>query len=147
MKIMPRRKECDRQAVGDAMRFLLDEWLTDVAADFAGKCSLIGLALTIRERSLLDQRPAWFVTAGRRGSGKTTTLQMVLLAVTGGAVSAAAWSSNEEERRKALLGYLMAGVPYILWTSRAGHRSAARTSNDPAPPPTTMTASSVFRKQ
>jgi hypothetical protein len=115
MKILPSRQYCDRIAVGNAMRYLLDEWLADVATDHAGKCTLIALALTIIERPLLDQRPTWFVTAGRRGSGKTTALQMVIEAVTGSAASASAWSSNEEERRKALLGYLMSGVSYILW--------------------------------
>jgi hypothetical protein len=29
--------------------------------------------------------------------------------------AAFAWSSGEEERRKALLSYLMTGIPYILW--------------------------------
>ena len=46
----------------------------DVATDYAGKCTIIAAALTMIERSLLDQRPAFFVTAGRRGGGKTTTL-------------------------------------------------------------------------
>ena len=66
------------------------------------------------ERSLLGQRPAFFVTAGRRG-GKTTTLTMVIVAVTGILPAAAAWSSDENERRKALLSYFIRGVPYILW--------------------------------
>jgi hypothetical protein len=115
MEIIPPRKDCDDRAVGEAMRFLLDDWLADVAANHAGKCSLVALALTIIERSLLDQRPASFVTAGQRGSGKTTTIGMIIQAVTGTAAAASAWSPNEEERRKALLSYLMCGVPYILW--------------------------------
>jgi hypothetical protein len=97
------------------MEFLTDEWLIDVAADYAGKCALIAAALTIIERSLLPDRPAFFVTAGRRGGGKTTTLIMLIMAVMGIWPSAAAWSTNEEERRKALLSYLLYGVPYILW--------------------------------
>jgi hypothetical protein len=101
--------------VEQAMRFLLDDWLVDVAADFAGKCVIIAAALSIIERSLLDQRPTFWVTAGRRGGGKTTTLIMLITAVTGIWPSAAAWSDNEEERRKALLSYFMYGVPYILW--------------------------------
>jgi hypothetical protein len=40
---------------------------------------------------------------------------MMIQAVTGTAAAASAWSPNEEERRKALLSYLMCGVPYILW--------------------------------
>jgi hypothetical protein len=99
----------------DAMTFLTDEWLIDVAADYAGKCTIIAAALTLIERSLLDQRPVFFVTAGRRGGGKTTTLIMLIKAVTGIWPAAAAWSSSEEERRKALLSYFMYGVPYLLW--------------------------------
>jgi hypothetical protein len=119
MTIIPTGSACDRAAVGDAKRFLLYDWLADVAADHAGKCSLIALALTIIERSLPDQRPAWFVTAGRRGSGKTTTIAMLIQAVTGSTAAASAWSPNEEERRKQLLSYLMYGVPYILWDNIA----------------------------
>jgi hypothetical protein len=115
MKLMPRREDCDAAAVCRAMRFLTDEWLADVATDYTGKCCLIGLAFTLIERSLLDQRPVWFVTAVRRGSGKTTTITMLIEAVTGIAPAAAAWSTNEEERRKALLSYFMYGVAYILW--------------------------------
>ena len=33
----------------------------------AGKCTIIAAALTVIERSLLPDRPAFFVTAGRRG--------------------------------------------------------------------------------
>jgi hypothetical protein len=119
MKLMPRRQDCDDAAVCRAMQFLTDEWLADVATDYAGKCCLIGLALTLIERSLLDQRPVWFVTAGRRGSGKTTTITMLIEAVSGIAPAASAWSTNEEERRKALLSYFMYGVSYILWDNIA----------------------------
>ena len=102
-----------------SMQFLTDEWLVDVATDYVGKCTIIAAALTIIERSLLDQRPAFFVTAGRRGGGKTTTLTMLIKAVTGIHPAAAAWSTNEEERRKALLSYFLQGVPYILWDNIA----------------------------
>ena len=112
---IPRREDCTPDAVKAAMEFLYDEWLVDVATDYAGKATIIAAALTLIERSLLDQRPCFFVTAGRRGGGKTTTLTMLIVAVTGIPPAAAAWSTNEEERRKALLAYFMAGVPYILW--------------------------------
>lgn len=115
MAVLPRRAECRPDVVREAMRFLCDEWLCDVAADYAGKCTTIAAALTVIERSLLPERPAFFVTAGRRGGGKTTLLTMLIVAVTGIRPAAAAWSSNEEERRKALLSYFMYGVPYILW--------------------------------
>src|SRR5262249_7291304 len=99
----------------EAMQFLCDDWLCDVATDYTGKCTLIAAALTVIERSLLPDRPAFFVTAGRRGGGKTTTLVMLIMAVTGIWPAAAAWSTNEEERRKALLSYFLYGVTYILW--------------------------------
>lgn len=113
--VVPARAECDAEAVRKAMRFLTDEWLVDVAADYAGKCILIAAALTLIERSLLPDRPVFFVTAGKRGNGKTTTLKMLLFAVTGLPAAAAAWASNEDERRKALLSYFLLGVAYILW--------------------------------
>ena len=119
LAVMPKRKECTPEAVAEAMRFLTDEWLVDVATDYAGKCTIIAAGLTIIERSLLDQRPAFFVTAGRRGGGKTTTIIMLIKAVTGIWPAAAAWSTNEEERRKALLSYFMYGVAYILWDNIA----------------------------
>ena len=99
----------------NALSFLADEWLCDVATDFRGKCILIALGLTILERALLPQRPAFFVTAGKRGGGKTTALEMVILAVTGRKPAAAAWSSSEDERRKALLAYLSEGVGSITF--------------------------------
>ena len=102
-----------------AMTFLTDEWLVDVATDYAGKCTIIAAALTMIERCLLDQRPCFCVTAGRRGGGKTTTLVMVIKAVTGIWPAAAAWSTNEEERRKALLSYFLHGVAYVLWDNIA----------------------------
>jgi len=113
--IIPQRKDCTPERVQAAMKFLCDEWLCDVATDYSGKCTIISAALTLIERSLFDQRPAFFVTAGRRGNGKTTTLIMLILAVTGLLPAAAAWSSNEEERRKALMSYFLYGVAYILW--------------------------------
>jgi hypothetical protein len=115
METIPNRKACDERRVGETMRFLLDDWLADVATDHAGKCSLVALALTIVQRSLLDQRPVFFVGAGQRGCGKTTTIQMIIRATTGTAAAASPWSPNEEERRKALLSYLMCGCPYLLW--------------------------------
>jgi bifunctional DNA primase/polymerase-like protein len=113
--ILPRREECTEEAVRKAMRFLCDEWLCDVATDFTGKCTLIAAALTMIERSLLPERPCFFVTAGKSRGGKTTLLKMLIMAVTGQQAAAAAWSSDENERRKALLGYLLSGVAYVLW--------------------------------
>ena len=97
------------------MRFLTDEWLCDVETNYAGKCTLIAIALTIIERLLLPERPAFFITAGQRGGGKTTALHMISIAILGRRASAAAWSPNDEERRKALLAYLGEGIPFIVW--------------------------------
>jgi hypothetical protein len=117
--LVPKPGSVTDEQVKTAMHFLTDEWLVDVATDYSGKCTIIAAALTLIERSLLDQRPAFFVTAGRRGGGKTTTLIMLIKAVTGMWPAAAAWSTNEEERRKALLAYFLYGVPYILWDNIA----------------------------
>jgi hypothetical protein len=116
---VPKPDTVNDDAVYEAMTFLTDEWLVDVATDYVGKCTIIAAALTLLERALLDQRPTFFVTAGRRGGGKTTTLIMVIKAVTGIHPAAAAWSTREEERRKALLSYFMYGAPYILWDNIA----------------------------
>jgi hypothetical protein len=115
MALLPRPEDCTEAAVAQAMDFLINAWLCDVAADYTGKCILLAAALSIIERSLLPDRPVVFVTAGRRGSGKTTTLIMLIYAVTGIRPAAAAWSSNEEERRKALLAYFMEAIPAIIW--------------------------------
>jgi hypothetical protein len=85
---------------------LLDEWLVDVALDRVGKCIAIMLVLTLIERALLPERPAFFVTAGQRGGGKTTLVNMITLAALGRRAAAAAWSENSEERKKALFSYL-----------------------------------------
>ena len=113
--IIPQRKDCTPERVKAAMEFLCDEWLVDVATDHVGKATIIAAALTLIERSLLPDRPCFFITAGRRGNGKTTTTIMLIVAITAGRPAAAAWSSNEEERRKALMSYFLYGVPYILW--------------------------------
>ena len=115
LTILPQREQCDDEAVRRAMKFLYEDWLVDVATDHAGKATIVAAALTIIERSLLPDRPAFFITAGRRGSGKTTLIKLLIMAVTGIQPAASAWSSNEEERRKTLLSYFLYGVPYILW--------------------------------
>jgi hypothetical protein len=119
LDILPCRAECGGEALRAAMDLLCDEWLCDVSADYAGKCTIIAAALTIIERSMLSDRPAFFVTAGRRGGGKTTVLVMLMMAVTGLRPAASAWSTNEEERRKSLLAQFMFGVSYILWDNIA----------------------------
>ena len=72
--VIPQPQDCTPERVKAAMEFLCDEWLVDVAADQTGKALLIAAALTLIERSLLTDRPCFFITAGRRGSGKTTAI-------------------------------------------------------------------------
>jgi hypothetical protein len=112
---IPSLAECTDDAVAKAMRFLCDKWLCDVATDCAGKCVAVACALSIIERMLLPERPAYLIAAGQRGGGKTTLSHMISMAVLGTKAAAAAWSPNEEERRKALFAYLAAGVAFLLW--------------------------------
>jgi hypothetical protein len=113
--LLPEPAHCTPEAVADAMSFLTHEWLCDLAADYTGRCVVIACALTILERLLLRERPAFFVVAGQRGGGKTTTVNMISLAVLGHLAAAAAWSPSEEERRKALFSYLREGVAMLAW--------------------------------
>jgi hypothetical protein len=85
-----------------AVLFLCDEWLVDVLTGRTGKLVTINAALSMIERHLLPARPAFLVSAGLRGGGKTTLCHMLTLAVFGRMASAASWSENQEERRKAL---------------------------------------------
>jgi hypothetical protein len=101
--------------VQDAVNFLFDEWLVDVALDRVGKSIAIMLALTLLERALLPERPAFFVTAGQRGGGKTTLVHMITLAVLGRKAAAASWSKEPEERKKALFSYFRQGVAGLAW--------------------------------
>ncbi len=114
-KLLPDLDDCAPEDVAEAVRFLTDEWLVDVATSHVGKLKLLALALTILERGVLPERPAFFITAGQRGGGKTTVTMMVAVATLGERVSAAAWSFADEERRKSLLSYFGEGVPLIAW--------------------------------
>jgi hypothetical protein len=113
--LLPRINDCTATPVATAMQFLVDDWLGDVAADYIGKCALIALALSIIVRAILPERPAFLVSGGKRGTGKTTVINMITMAVLGRRAAASAWSSNEEERRKALFSYLGEGVAVLVW--------------------------------
>jgi hypothetical protein len=102
-------------AVAHAMRFLTDEWLIDVQTDYAGKCVILALALTIIERPLFAERPAYFVTSGKRGGGKTTVINMVSSATLGKRAAAMAWSRLEEERRKTIFAAFLQGAPLVVF--------------------------------
>jgi hypothetical protein len=105
--------------IKQALIFLIDEWLVDVALDRVGKCVAILLALTILQRALFPERPAFFVTAGQRGGGKTTLISMIIAAVLGRRPAAAAWSDSSEERKKALFSYLRQSVATLVWDNIA----------------------------
>jgi hypothetical protein len=113
--------DCEPTAeeIKQSLDFLLDEWLVDVALDRAGKCVAILLALTLMQRALLPERPAFFVVAGQRGGGKTTLINMIIAAVLGRCAAAAAWSDSVEERKKALFSYLRQGVAALAWDNIA----------------------------
>src|SRR4029078_12137811 len=106
------------QAVRDAVSFLFDEWLVDVALDGVGKAVAIMLAIALIERAPLPERPAFFVTAGQRGGGKTTLANMTTLAGLG-RPAAPAVSDTAEERKKALFAYLRQGVACLAWDNIA----------------------------
>ncbi|MGO9048962.1 MAG: hypothetical protein ACLQFW_19120 [Xanthobacteraceae bacterium] len=101
--------------VRDALNFLLNEWLVDVALDPVGKCIAVMLAMTLIQRGLLPERPAFFVNAPQRGGGKTTLVSMIVMAVLGRRAAAAAWSDSREERKKALFSYLRQSVACVVW--------------------------------
>jgi hypothetical protein len=61
--------------------WLCDEWQTDVLTDTTGKMVVISLALTLIQRLLLAMRPAFLISAGLRGGGKTTLCHMLMMAV------------------------------------------------------------------
>ena len=98
-----------------AVQWLFDEWLVDVLTDVRGKLTAILFALTCIQRTLLTERPAFLINAGKRGGGKTTLCNMIIMAVYDRRASATSWSPHEEERRKALFAYLLAGVSAVIW--------------------------------
>jgi hypothetical protein len=113
--LLPQMLDCTDDAIAESMHFLCDDWLCDVPTDYPGKLKAIALACTILQRVIFPERPAWFVTSGQRGNGKTTLINMISIAVTGQRMCAAAWSSSSEERRKALLAYLGDGVAAVTF--------------------------------
>jgi hypothetical protein len=53
---LPQQRDCTPRRVARAMRFLTQDCMCDVATDYAGRCVLVAVALSIIERTLLDQR-------------------------------------------------------------------------------------------
>lgn len=96
-------------------RWLCDNWLVDVETNDDGRAVLIALALTVIERHLLAEFPAFFITAAQRGSGKTTALNMISTALAGTMATAASWSFDDEERRKGIFTYLREGASMVVY--------------------------------
>jgi hypothetical protein len=115
LRLIPDADNISDEDAKEAYRFLADEWLCDVSTNKEGKALIVASALTVVERLLLPERPAFFITAGQRGGGKTTLANMISLAVLGRRASAAAWSENAEERRKAVIAHLREGPAMIAW--------------------------------
>ena len=105
------------------MKFVLDEWLVDVDTSHEGKCKAIAAALLLIERSILDERPAFFITAPRRGGGKTTLLSLLLMAVTGAGPLQPPGPSIRRKRRKALCHTSLEGVPASSGTTSSAAAS------------------------
>src|SRR3984893_19310818 len=59
LEFMPKPEECTEDDVAKAYKFLVDEWLVDVATDTEGKCVLLAYALSIIERVLFPERPVF----------------------------------------------------------------------------------------
>src|SRR6516225_3186607 len=101
--------------VRKAARWLCDNWLIDVLTDMIGKMVVISVALTLIQRLLLAMRPAFLISAGLRGGGKTTLCHMLMMAVFGRMAAAASWSEIQEERRKSLFAHFRQGVASLVW--------------------------------
>jgi len=117
----------------ESLRFLLEDWLVDVLTDTKGKLVVLSAVMSMIQRHLLPRRPAYLLTAGQRGGGKTTLCHMVTLASLGRLTSATAWSDSPAERRKSLFALLLTGVAAIVWDNLANGRSPARTSKEASP--------------
>jgi hypothetical protein len=62
--LVPQDKVTGAEIV-EAMNFLTDEWLCDVQTDYAGKCVLISMALSVLQLGLFRERPMYSVRAGK----------------------------------------------------------------------------------
>jgi hypothetical protein len=58
--IIPQRKDCTPEGVTAAMDFLCNEWLVDVATDYAGKATIIAAALTLRHEGTAPEQASQY---------------------------------------------------------------------------------------
>src|SRR5262249_21299519 len=75
-KHLPRERVRDDTKVAEALRFLVNDWMTDVKCSFTDKCNAITLALSIIERSLLADRAIAFITSPTPHSGNTPSAKV-----------------------------------------------------------------------
>ncbi len=115
IKLVPPAGSVTEADAQEAYRFLADEWLVDVATDEVGKAIAIAFALSLIQRPLLPERPAFFFTAGQRGGGKTTLLSMLVQGVLGRRPSVSPWPNEVGERRKTILAKFREGYAAIVW--------------------------------
>jgi hypothetical protein len=113
------KSEVTEDDVRTSVHWLCAEWLIDVLTDITGKLVIISVALTLLERLLLAMRPAYLISAGLRGGGKTTLCHMLVMAIFGRMAPAASWSPSQEERRKALFSHFRQGVAALVWDNIA----------------------------
>jgi hypothetical protein len=115
IKLVPPAGSVTEADAQEAYRFLADTWLVDVATGDIGKAVAIAFALSLIQRPLLPERPAFFFTAGQRGGGKTTLLSMLVQGVLGRRPSVSPWPNEVGERRKTILAKLREGYAAIVW--------------------------------
>ena len=113
------------------MQFLCDEWLVDVATDYAGKCTLIAAALTMIERSLLPD--GWPSSSrpekGRRQDDDAHHADRGGHRPCGPAPRHGRPVKKNGARRCWV--YFLSGVPYILWDNiERGSNLRARISSE-----------------
>lgn len=114
LKVLPRTRTSVEQG-REAYDWIAKNMLIDVTTGPKGIATIIAAMLTIIERHLIGERPAFVIRAPQRGGGKTTLAIAIALAVTGLRPPAASWGKDEEERRKAIFSYLLTGTAVIIW--------------------------------
>ena len=110
----PTRRTAPAGRVKAAMQFLTDQWLFDVATDYAGKCTIIAAALNLIERSLLRTGHASSSPPAQRRR-QDNTLTMLIMAVTGIHPAASAWLRTRRNAARRCSPTSWLAVSYILW--------------------------------
>ena len=107
------------QEIKEALSFfsmnglLMSRWIPLASA------SRLLLALTLLQRALLPERPAFFVTAGQRGGGKTTLVHMIMVAILGRRAAAAAGRITPRSARRPCSHICARVVAALVWDNIA----------------------------